>query len=216
MLRITDAYVGANTYIAPTGVHNDVVVIDPGLDIDAVLGTLAARSLRPVAIACTHGHFDHIASAHELRQIYGAPVYLHAADVKVMRSANFLLMACRIDRRVTVPVVDELVGDGSVFDVGGAQLRFVHTPGHTPGSCLVELGDAIFTGDTIYADDAGLVEFPGEDPALLRASVVRLWDQLAEDKWAHPGHGPSARLSEMKARGGSLARLAQAEIEKAA
>jgi hydroxyacylglutathione hydrolase len=199
MLRVVDEQLRANTYIAETGVAGEVVVVDPGLDTAGIRGVLQTESLRPVAIACTHGHFDHIASAHELQQEYGAPIYLHRDDAKLIRSANFLLMACHIDRRITIPSIDVFVEDGSEIEIGGDALRFIHTPGHTRGSCLVQFRDSIFTGDTIYRDGIGLVDFPGEDPDQLRASILEVWEELDDDLWARPGHGGSAKFEALKA-----------------
>jgi hydroxyacylglutathione hydrolase len=204
MLRVVDEQLRANTYLAETAVPGEVVVVDPGLDTAAILHMLEVESLRPAAIACTHGHFDHVGSAHELKQAYGAPVYLHRGDAKLIRSANFLLMACKIEQRIIVPAIDVLVEDGTEIDVAGDVLRFVHTPGHTPGSCLVCFRGSIFTGDTIYRDGVGKADFPGEDKQILRESILRVWDRLDDDAIARPGHGGSARLGELKARNVAL------------
>jgi hydroxyacylglutathione hydrolase len=194
--RIVDEHLRANTYLIETGVPDQVVVIDPGLDTDAIKAALGGR--RPVAIACTHGHFDHVGSAHQLQEEYGAPLYLHRGDAKVLRSANFLLMACKIDVRITVPTVDELVDDGTTVELGGETLRFIHTPGHTPGSCLIEFRGALFSGDTIYRDKIGMVEFPGEDKELLRRSILGVWDRLDPELRVYPGHGGAGRLGYIK------------------
>jgi hydroxyacylglutathione hydrolase len=194
--RVVDPHLRANTYVVETGAEGEVVVIDPGLDWDGVRAAVGDR--RVVAIACTHGHFDHVGSAHELQQASGAPLYLHRGDAKVLRSANFLLMACKIDQRITVPKVDHLVEDGATVELAGGPLRFIHTPGHTPGSCLIEFRGTLFTGDTIYRDKVGMAEFPGEDSDVLRASILAVWDRLDDALWTCPGHGGMGRLGDIK------------------
>jgi glyoxylase-like metal-dependent hydrolase (beta-lactamase superfamily II) len=216
MLRVVNRHLPSNTYIAETAVPGEVVVVDPGLDGEAIERYLQARSLRPVAIACTHGHFDHIGSAHQLQQRYRAPLYLHRADAKVVRQANFLLMACKIERRITVPLIDEFVDDGAEIDFAGDALRFVHTPGHTPGSCMIEFRGALFTGDTIYRDGIGLVDFPGEDKTVLRDSILAVWDRLDDDLYACPGHGGCDRLGEIKGGNAPLRRFLALDYEVAA
>lgn len=216
MLCIVDQHLHANTYLAPTRVPGEVVVVDPGLDTEGIAAALERDSLRPVAIACTHGHFDHIASAHELQSEYGAPVLLHRDDLRLARSANFLMMACRIQRRITVPRIDHLVQDGTEISLAGDPLRFTHVPGHSPGSCLITFRDSIFTGDTIYRDGVGRCDFPGEDAAQLRSSILAVWDRLDVRAWARPGHGRSGRWSELRAENRPLREFLGLEREAAA
>jgi hydroxyacylglutathione hydrolase len=194
--RVVDEQLRANTYVVESGAEGEVVVIDPGLDGDAVRAAVGDR--RVAAIACTHGHFDHVGSAHELQRASGAPLYLHRGDAKVLRSANFLLMACKLEQRITVPTVDHLVSDGAAVELAGGPLRFIHTPGHTPGSCLIEFRGNLFTGDTIYRDKVGMAEFPGEDKDVLRDSILAVWDRLDDDSWTCPGHGGMGRLGDIK------------------
>ena len=196
--RVVNAHLPSNTYVCPTAVPGECIVVDPGLDADAVLTEIEARALRPVGVFCTHGHFDHIGSAHDVSDRYGVPIYLHGADRRIARSANFLLMACKIDRRIVVPTVVTEAYDGMWVELGGDVLTFHHSPGHTPGSCMIEFRGALFSGDTIYRDGVGLVDFPGEDEAQLRDSIARHWDAFDDDLTLYPGHGGSGRLGDVK------------------
>lgn len=202
--RVVNAHLPSNTYVCATSVPGDCVVIDPGLDGEAVEAELRARELRPVGVFCTHGHFDHIGSAHELNERYGARVYLHRHDRRVARAANFLLMACKIERRIVVPTEVTEAYDGMRVRLGPETLVFHHTPGHTPGSCMIEFRGALFSGDTIYRDGVGLVDFPGEDKDLLRESILARWDDFDDDVTVYPGHGGSGRLGDLKQRNTAL------------
>ncbi len=202
--RVVNPHVNSNTYVCTTSVPDECIVVDPGLGSDAVQREIEARDLRPVGIFCTHGHFDHIGSAHDLQAIYGAPVYLHGADRRVARSANFLLMACKIDRRIVVPTDVSEAYDGLTVQLGSDSLTFHHTPGHTPGSCMISFRGALFSGDTIYRDAVGLVDFPGEDKARLRESILARWHSFDENVTMYPGHGGSGRLGDVKQRNSAL------------
>ncbi|RZM21630.1 MAG: MBL fold metallo-hydrolase, partial [Pedobacter sp.] len=92
---------------------------------------------------------------------------MHAADLKTARTNNFLLMALKMQARIVLPSLT-LVDDDTEFYLGAARLRYRHTPGHTPGSCVIELGDNLFTGDTLFAHGVGLSKLPGERPDELR------------------------------------------------
>lgn len=201
----------SNTWVVPLAPGDGALLVDPGLDLPAVDAALSAAGLRPAAVLCTHGHFDHVGSAGEFQRRHGVPVLLHRADEKTARGANFLMMAFGVPARVELPRFD-LVDDGTVA-AGGVPVRFRHTPGHTAGSCVLEFGGFAFTGDTLYRDGVGLVKLPGEDPRALRRSIRALWQALPDDTEVCPGHGGAATFGVIKRENLALGRfLAEEEV----
>ena len=198
ILCVRNLAFASNTYICPLDAEQ-CVIIDPGMSPELIDGTLMHHGLVPAAILCTHGHFDHVGSADFFQKKYGARMYLHRADARIVKSANFFLMASRIGLRIATPVADALLDDGGVVSVGSATFIFHHAPGHTPGSCLVEHNGTLFSGDTIYRDGIGEASLPGDDPARLRASILNAWQRFPDDTVVRPGHGGSASLGEIKA-----------------
>lgn len=180
----------ANSYICAADAPGGAVLVDAGLDPRPIDEAFQALGLRPASVLCTHGHFDHVGSASFFQRKYGAAVLLHRADLKTAKMANFLLNAMKMAERIELPEFTP-VDDGHVLPLGRDAARFRHAPGHSPGSCLVAIRDALFTGDTIYARGLGLSKLPGEDPATLRESVRAAWGEL-DGRTVHPGHGPSA------------------------
>jgi hydroxyacylglutathione hydrolase len=186
--RITSGVFPSNAYFCEADVPGGGILIDPGLDAPAIDAELSELGLRPHQVFCTHGHFDHTGGAAHFQQRYGSEVFLHRADKRTMSSSNFLLMALKVPHRV--PAADvSLVDDGFSADITGQPLRFLRAPGHTPGSCVLELGGAWFTGDTIYRRGVGLNHLPGEDSDQLRRSILELWPGLTADRLVCPGHG---------------------------
>ena len=61
-------------------------------------------------VILTHGHFDHAGGAAWFQEKYGAPCYLHGADLKTLRSSNFLIMAFRIPFSMTRSGMSEKSG----------------------------------------------------------------------------------------------------------
>lgn len=202
--RVRDGLLGANSYICATSVPGAALVVDPGLDHAAVRDELDRRGLTARWVLLTHGHFDHLGSAHELRERDHALVHLHTADKRIARSANFLLMACRIDQRIVVPTFDVLVADGQRVRIGDDEATFLHTPGHTPGSCCIAWRDVLFSGDTVYRSHIGTDAFPGEDADQLRTSVRSLWDRVPDTTRVLPGHGGEATWAEIKSTNAPL------------
>ena len=196
-LRVRGGIFESNTYLCPTSMPGECILVDPGLDATPIDSALAEAELRPVAVLCTHGHFDHVGSADHYQKRFGIPVFLHRADNRTVNSANFLMMAFKIPARIQLPKF-EFVESGHGMRVGGEDVRWLHTPGHTPGSCVLLIDGSAFTGDTLYRDGIGLVSLPGEDEASLRRSIRGLWSAIPEQTVVYPGHGGSARLGEIK------------------
>lgn len=188
----------SNTYLCRLSQPGRCIVIDPGLDLDAIEAAMHNLSLRPEAAFCTHGHFDHLGSAAQLQQSHGARLHMHRADLKVSGTVNFSMLMAGVKGRITVPTIDVLAEDGGEYLSGLDQVRFVHTPGHSPGSCLILFREFVFTGDTLFRDGLGLVDFPGVNHEQLRDSLSRVWDSIPEASCICPGHGGTGRFSDIK------------------
>lgn len=185
----------SNCYIFRLADTSLCTLIDPGMDSEAITAALVDLKLNPVAVFCTHGHFDHIGSAEVFQRLYGCPVYLHNLDLKIMRSANFMLMAFKIEGRIKLPHVTFLEAEMSTIDVNGHEFRFQRLPGHTPGSIVIKSGSFLFTGDTLYAEGFELSKLPGGKLDDLRRSAKQIFAQYSGTDQICPGHGTTASLS---------------------
>jgi glyoxylase-like metal-dependent hydrolase (beta-lactamase superfamily II) len=185
--RVENRVFPSNTYICATGAADDCFLVDPGLDPEAVDAALGSLGLKPRQVFCTHGHFDHAGSAAFFQEQYGARCYLHGADLKTLRTSNFLLMAFRIPFSMKLPRTEE--ADRLAMVLNGQELDVLSAPGHTPGSCIVRYGKHLFTGDTLYRHGVGLSRLPGENAGRLKTTLLELWDRLPGDALVLPGHG---------------------------
>ena len=72
---------------------------------------------------------------------------------------------------------DHLFTDDETFAIGGLQARVIAVPGHTSDSNAYLIGDALFTGDSLFMPDGGTArcDFPGGDAATLYRSIQRLF-----------------------------------------
>ena len=207
VIRVTNREVAANTYIGRTAVPGECILIDPGLDREAIEAALDKARLVPLAIFCTHGHFDHLGSAEYFRRKYAIDVHLHGADEKIARSSNFLMMALKLPYRMLVPEAHVAVTDGFVWSSGVDRVEFIHAPGHTPGSTVVLFDGHAFTGDTLYRNDVWLGSLPEANHYQLIQSVRRLWALLPDTTMLYPGHGGAAAFGEIKASNAPLRTL---------
>lgn len=97
----------------------------------------------------THGHFDHIGAANEVREHYGIKIYASCDEEKLLASpARNLSNAYGMSLRVTA---DVLHNDGDILELAGLKIKAIHTPGHTAGgTCYyIESDKTLMSGDTL-------------------------------------------------------------------
>jgi glyoxylase-like metal-dependent hydrolase (beta-lactamase superfamily II) len=194
----------SNTYLLKIGDDSACVVVDPGLDREAIEQDIAVCNWQPQAVLCTHGHFDHLGSAAWVQSTYQVPVYLCAADLKLARLSNFMLAAFNLNRRIDLPDF-QLVNEGdAVVECDGQSFVFHSLPGHSPGSAGIAVNDLLFSGDSLYARGTALSRLPGEDHAVLRASLDRLFTWVGDGVRVLPGHGGSATIEDIRSNNKEL------------
>lgn len=186
---IQNSNFGSNTYLIVSKTTKDAVVIDPGLDWHALDSAIELQGAVPKIVISTHGHFDHIGCCWNVMEKYGAELFLHVFDEKIAKASNFLMMALKIRHRITTPIFDHLVEGGSEVAFDGSTIRIIHTPGHTPGSCVLFFRDFMFSGDTLFTRGFGLSQLPGENKEELRRSLLALVNEVPPDTIVLPGHG---------------------------
>lgn len=188
-MKIRSMQVGGlatNCYILIDETEKRAAVIDPGDEADRILAELNKLDARVEYILLTHGHYDHIGGVARLREaLPQTKVYLHRAD---SRGAGFHV----------VPLADQVADllyydDGDTLALGSLTIHVIHTPGHTPGGVTLRVGDALFTGDTLFAGSMGRSDFPGGNTQQLFASLKKL-AQLEGDFQVLPGHDRTTTL----------------------
>lgn len=168
------------------------VAIDPAWDVDAVLNTLAADDMTLDAALITHFHPDHIGGDLMGHHIAG-PVELleRGAQIKVYvhkHEADYVPRVCALSKSDLT-----LCEGGDHLDVGAHRIRFLHTPGHTPGSQCFLVDDNLISGDTLFIGGCGRVDLPGSDPAQMYDSLVNTLKPLPDRTVLYPGHDYASR-----------------------
>ena len=178
-------------------VHNgkEAFVVDPSISEKKILKALNDRSLSLKGILLTHGHFDHIWRAQELREETRAPLYVHELDNEMLIDADKNAYRTFTGNDFTIKKSDVLLRNGDVIELGDEKITVLHTPGHTRGSVCYDTGDSIITGDTIFAEGFGRCDLYGGDMGALKASIKMLTEMAKnENRWLYSGHGESSTL----------------------
>ena len=167
-------------------------VIDPGGEVERLLGAIENQGLTLEKIWITHGHMDHAGGTAALKDATGVPIEgPHLADQfwidRIPESGQRYGMP---DARAFTP--DRWLGDGDVVSLGETQFEVLHCPGHTPGHVVFFHRQAKFAqvGDVLFQGSVGRTDFPLGDHNQLIASITeKLWP-LGDDVRFVPGHGP--------------------------
>ena len=185
-MKIETLTVGAyatNCYIVSLDGRQDAIIIDPGDEGDRIRAALRGR--KAAAVLLTHGHCDH---TNALYDFAGTPIVMHPADESMLRDGERGLAVPMGLNTKEKPGATVLVEEGARLEYAGMEIGVMHLPGHTPGSVAYRIGDALFTGDTLFRRGYGRTDFPGGDFGQLRKSLRRLL-KMDEDLRVYPGHG---------------------------
>ena len=146
-----------------------------------------------MAILLTHGHFDHIGAALDIKAEYGIKIYAHEDEKDVLTSdAN---VASMMGMRLCVDA-DEYVRDRQTLLFGGVKYEVIHTPGHTKGGCCyyVASDKVLFSGDTMFCQSYGRTDFPTGSYSELINSITQKLLKLDDDVIMYPGHNEETKI----------------------
>lgn len=158
------------------------IIIDPGKNSHT---WIAQTCKNPLVILNTHGHFDHIWDNAKLKELYPhIPLICHQDDAFMLQSDcfNLGLTPCPPDETITAKHSTQEI------TIQNHKVLFSHYPGHTPGCCIIEIDNHIFSGDFIFYRSIGRSDFAYSNPQEMKESLQR-FSTFARDLPMHPGHG---------------------------
>ena len=187
--------VSTSTWLIQNKETKEVLIIDPADNASAIVRKVEQMGGVPKAVLLTHGHFDHIMAADDLRDAYDIPIYAYADEKMVLTNARINLSGSWASPYTLD--VDCVVRDNDSMQLAGFDIQVLHTPGHTLGSCCYYIKEegVLFSGDTLFAGSIGRTDFPTSNMGHMRASLRRLLTNLPGETVVYPGHGEETTIA---------------------
>ena len=190
-----DRQYGTNSYLVDDEETHDAVVIDANLEPELMLELVKRRGANVRAILLTHTDIDHIAGLGQLRAAFGdVPIAVHDAEREVVAEGRPL----RREFPHALPTFDNVQSlvPGETYTAGSLAFDVLHTPGHSPGGVTLRIGNALFTGDALFAGSIGRSDFANSDGRALIEGIQERLMAHADDLLVFSGHGPVSTIGQ--------------------
>ena len=139
---------------------------------DEVIAYIEGEGLNLQWILESHVHADHLTAAPYFKEKLGGNIGI-GENVRMVQEVFGAVYNAGADFAHHGSQFDHLFRDGEEFSIGGLSGRVMMTPGHTPACAVYIIGDAVFTGDTLFMPDSGTArcDFP-------KGSAEQLYDSI--------------------------------------
>ena len=169
----------------------EAVIVDPAWDVHSLIESAEKDGYKIVGSLVTHYHPDHIGGDLFGIQVEGIVRLLEHAAVPIYVNKHDA-QGVQVVTGVSESDLSK-VDDGDTLKVGSVEIKFLHTPGHTPGSQCFMVGNRLVAGDTLFVQGCGRVDLPGGDSEAMYYSLTQKLAKLPTDTILYPGHhyGPN-------------------------
>ena len=186
---LTVGEVQENCFIARPDGGDRAVIIDPGEEAPRLLAALDEWGVTLDAILLTHTHFDHVGAVAPVARATGAPVYCPQLEVPVLQDVMAFVPWPGFGPYESWDP-EQTVAGGETLELAGLTFDVIFTPGHSPGhvTYAVRGEPALFSGDVLFENSVGRIDFPGGDGPTLMRSIATLLERFDDDTVVYPGH----------------------------
>jgi glyoxylase-like metal-dependent hydrolase (beta-lactamase superfamily II) len=192
--RFTFNLFAENTFVLWDDVNKEAAIIDPGISTveeqKIITDFISSKNLTINYLINTHCHIDHILGCSFIKSNYKVIYYAPEKDLPLLGNANKQAQMFDIVFEEP-PKPDKLISEETELFLGNSKIKFLFTPGHTPGEfCLyLEKEKICITGDVLFKESIGRTDLWGGDYNTLIRSIENKLLSLPDDVIIYPGHG---------------------------
>jgi hydroxyacylglutathione hydrolase len=177
-----------NCYILSIESSSSVIVVDPA-EAKPVLDFCSKNNWKISYVLFTHGHYDHILGAMEIKKATNASIICGLLEKEMIKDP--ILNGSQVVGNSDYSVeCDNYLNDGEEF----FGLKVLYTPGHTKGGISLVGQGFVLTGDTLFAGSIGRSDLPGGDYKKLINSIKNVLFTLPDSYIIYPGHGQQSTI----------------------
>ncbi|MFV0517588.1 MAG: MBL fold metallo-hydrolase [Aminipila sp.] len=191
---IPSGALGVNTYYVRDEITNKGFIVDPGGFSPSMEDLIKKDHCNVEYIILTHGHGDHIGGVNDYKATFPTAkvmACIHEKDMLLDPRMNMSRECCGKDISIDA---DIWVNDNDTVKIGNMELKFLYTPGHTPGGMCILIDNVLFSGDTLFQQSIGRTDFPGGSFPQLKAAIHNKLFTLDDNITVYPGHMGSTTI----------------------
>ena len=185
VIRLTLGAMASNCYLVKE--NKKVLIIDPGDEANKIFQAIKEDET-VLAILLTHGHFDHIGALNKVSKEFGCPTYAYIKEKEVIENPNFSFYKEKLNVNI------DYFNDNHL-EIDDFLIKVHKSSGHTQGSVMYQIKEHLFTGDTLFKNAIGRIDFPTGDRSQMINSLNMI-KTLKKDLIVYPGHGEVSTIKD--------------------
>lgn len=201
--RFVNELMSSNCYIIMDEALEHCICIDPASEkSEREINLIEGNGLMLDYILLTHEHTDHTWGVNSLLGKYPSAKVVCSELCKeaLPREAKAYFQFYYDDPNYSYNVerVDYTTEDLNWhLEWVGHNIKFIATPGHSPGSVCIAIDDVVFGGDTLMPFKPFIKKRNGGSKEQFQESVMKMVGLFNEDTLVYPGHGDALTLREL-------------------